>query len=163
VPAFGALNRQADALYVVADGLVAANFVHIIALALAARLPTIGFNRAYAVGGALISYGPSFPDLFRRTAELVDKILRGAKPADIPVEQPTKFELALNLRLPRHSVSKSRRRYSPVPMRRSSDRLKLLVGLKAQLRRFCCHVKGIGFPEQIFGLTEQIPGPGESY
>jgi ABC-type uncharacterized transport system substrate-binding protein len=98
VPAFEALNRQADALYVVADGLVATNFVHIIALALAARLPTIGFNRAYAAGGALISYGPSFPDLFRRTADYVDKILRGAKPADLPVEQPTKFELVINLK-----------------------------------------------------------------
>jgi putative ABC transport system substrate-binding protein len=98
VPAFESLNRQADALYVVADGLVATNFVHIIALALAARLPTIGFNRAYAAGGTLISYGPSFPDLFRRTADYVDKILRGAKPADLPVEQPTKFELIINLK-----------------------------------------------------------------
>ena len=76
MPAFGALNRQADALYVVADGLVAANFVHIIALALAARLPTIGFNRAYAVGGAPISYGPSFPDLFRRTASCLTRFAR---------------------------------------------------------------------------------------
>ena len=101
VPAFEALNRQADALYAVADGLVAANFVHIIALALAGRLPTIGFNRSYAAGGALISYGPSFPDLFRRTADYVDKILRGAKPADLPIEQPTKFEFVLNLKTAR--------------------------------------------------------------
>jgi putative tryptophan/tyrosine transport system substrate-binding protein len=97
VPAFERLNRQADALYVIGDGLVAANFVHIITLALAARLPTIGLARHYAAAGAVISYGPSFPDHFRRTAEYVDKILRGANPATMPVEQPTKFELVINM------------------------------------------------------------------
>ena len=54
-------------------------------------------EQQYVEAGGLMSYGPSYPDLFRRTAELVDKILRGAKPADIPVEQPTKFDLAINL------------------------------------------------------------------
>jgi putative ABC transport system substrate-binding protein len=65
--------------------------------ALAARLPTSGNIRAYAAAGALMSYGPNFPDLFRRSAEYVDKILRGAKAADLPVEQPTKFDLVINL------------------------------------------------------------------
>jgi ABC-type uncharacterized transport system substrate-binding protein len=64
-------------------------------LALIARLPTIYFVREYVE--ALMSYGPSFPDLFRRAADYVDKILRGAKPGEIPVEQPTKFDLAINL------------------------------------------------------------------
>ena len=67
-------------------------------MALAARLPTIYVQREYVDGGGLISYGANFPDLFRRAAELVDKILRGAKPGDIPVEQPTKFELVINLK-----------------------------------------------------------------
>ena len=98
VPAFQSLNRQTDALYLVPDGLVATNLVHITALARAAHLPAIGFARAYAAAGCLLSYGPNFADLFRRTAEYVDKILRGAKPGDIPVEQPTKFELVINLK-----------------------------------------------------------------
>jgi putative ABC transport system substrate-binding protein len=55
-------------------------------------------QREYVEAGGLISYGTSFPDLFRRAAEMVDKILRGAKPADIPVEQPTKYELVINLK-----------------------------------------------------------------
>jgi putative ABC transport system substrate-binding protein len=66
-------------------------------LALIARLPTIYFVREYVEAGGLMSYGPSFPDLFRRAADYVDKILRGAKPSEIPVEQPTKFDLAINL------------------------------------------------------------------
>jgi putative ABC transport system substrate-binding protein len=66
-------------------------------LALAARLPTVYVLREFVQDGGLMSYGPNFPDLFRRTAEIVDKILRGTKPADIPVEQPTKFDLAINL------------------------------------------------------------------
>jgi ABC-type uncharacterized transport system substrate-binding protein len=96
-PAFQALQRQADALYVVSDGLVAANRTPIITFALAAHLPTIFNIRDYVEAGALISYGPNYPDTFRRTAEYVDKILRGAKPADIPVEQPTKCNLVINL------------------------------------------------------------------
>jgi putative tryptophan/tyrosine transport system substrate-binding protein len=67
-------------------------------LALAARLPTMHGVREYVEAGGLMSYGPSFASLFRRTADLVDKILRGAKPADIPVEQPTKFELVINIK-----------------------------------------------------------------
>jgi putative ABC transport system substrate-binding protein len=66
-------------------------------LAVGARLPTIFIQRENVEAGGLMSYGPNFPDLFRRAAEYVDKILRGAKPADIPVEQPTKFDLVVNL------------------------------------------------------------------
>jgi len=66
-------------------------------LAVGARLPTIYIQRESVEAGGLMSYGPNFPDLFRRAAEYVDKILRGAKPADIPVEQPTKFDLVVNL------------------------------------------------------------------
>ena len=90
-------RRQADALYVVDDALFAANRTRIITFALSARLPTILTTRDYVQAGGLMSYGPNFPDLFRRAAELVDKILRGTKPGDIPVEQPTKFDLVINL------------------------------------------------------------------
>jgi putative ABC transport system substrate-binding protein len=96
-PAFAALNTQADALYIVADGLIGANRTRIITFALGTRLPTIFSTRDYVQAGALMSYGPNFPDLFRRAAELADRILRGTKPADIPVEQPTKFDLVINL------------------------------------------------------------------
>ena len=96
-PAFAALKGQADALYVVVDALVVANLARINILAVGARLPTMFNTRAYVKAGGLMSYGPNLSDLFRRTADMVDKILRGAKPADLPVEQPTKFELAINL------------------------------------------------------------------
>jgi len=96
-PAFAALKGQADALYVVVDALVVANLTRINILAVGARLPTMFNTRAYVKAGGLLSYGPNLSDLFRRAAELVDKILRGTKPGDIPVEQPTKFELVVNL------------------------------------------------------------------
>src|SRR5215471_6522586 len=96
-PAFEALKGRAEALYVCAESLVTTNRVRINTLALAARLPTMHSIREYVEAGGLMSYGPNFPDLWRRTADLVDKILRGAKPADIPVEQPTKFDLVINL------------------------------------------------------------------
>ena len=95
-PAFE--KSHADALYVAVDALVAANSARIIALALSARLPTILNNHDLVRGGAFMSYAVSFPDHFRRGADLVDKILRGTKPGDIPVEQPTKFDLVVNLR-----------------------------------------------------------------
>ena len=79
------------------DGLIAANSTRIITLATGAHLPTIFNNRTYAQAGALMSYGPNFLLQFRRCAEIVDKILRGAKPSDIPVEQPTKVELVVNV------------------------------------------------------------------
>jgi putative ABC transport system substrate-binding protein len=66
-------------------------------LAVGARLPTIHGLREYVEAGGLLSYGPNIADQFRRVADIVDKILRGAKPADIPVEQPTKFDLLINL------------------------------------------------------------------
>jgi putative ABC transport system substrate-binding protein len=97
-PAFEALKGGADALYVCSDGVVNTNRVTINALALAARLPTMHSAKEYVEAEGLMSYGPDYPHLFRRAADYVDKILRGAKPADIPVEQPTKFELIINLR-----------------------------------------------------------------
>jgi len=94
-PAFQAL--KADALYVAIDQLMVANRARILTSALRARLPVITSIRDFVKDGALISYGPSYPDLFRHSADIVDKILRGTKPNDIPVEQPTKFELVINL------------------------------------------------------------------
>jgi len=97
-PAFAALDGRAEALYVTNAPLFFTNKLAISALALKARLPDVHSLREEVVAGGLLSYGPSFPDLFRRAAELVDKILRGTKPADIPVEQPTKFDLVINLK-----------------------------------------------------------------
>jgi putative tryptophan/tyrosine transport system substrate-binding protein len=97
-PAFEALKGRADALYVVTDPLVNTNRIRINALALGARLPTMHGSRDYVDAGGLISYGPDVLSMYRRAAELVDKILRGAKPADIPVEQPTRFNLVVNLK-----------------------------------------------------------------
>jgi putative ABC transport system substrate-binding protein len=96
-PAFAALKGHADALYVAIDPLVGTHRFRINTLALAARLPTMHGSGEYVEVGGLMSYGPNFPDLFRRAADFVDKILRGAKPADIPVEQPRKFDLIINL------------------------------------------------------------------
>jgi putative tryptophan/tyrosine transport system substrate-binding protein len=96
-PGFEALKAQADALYIVINALVAVNRTRIITFALTARLPTIASIREFVQAGGLMSYGPNYPDQFRRAAELVDKILRGTKPGDIPVEQPKKFNLAINL------------------------------------------------------------------
>jgi putative ABC transport system substrate-binding protein len=96
--AFEALGSRADALYVVIDPLINTNRIRINTLALSARLPTIHGFREYVEAGGLMSYGPSFSDLYRRAGDYVDKILRGAKPADLPVEQPTKFELIINLK-----------------------------------------------------------------
>ena len=96
-PAFKAL-KGADALYVCSDPLVTTNQIQINALALGARLPTMHGVREFVQSGGLMSYGSNIPDLFRRAADFVDKILRGAKPADLPVEQPTKFDLVINLR-----------------------------------------------------------------
>jgi len=98
VPAFQALKGQADALYVVIDQLIVANRASIITAALGAGLPTISSIRDFVAGGALMSYGPSYTERFRRAADYVDKILRGTKPGDLPVEQPTKLELVINLK-----------------------------------------------------------------
>jgi putative ABC transport system substrate-binding protein len=96
-PAFDALKGRADALYVCTDPLVNTHRIRVNTLALAARLPTIHGLREYVEAGGLMSYGPNLPDLMRRAADYVDKILRGAKPGDIPVEQPTKFDVVINL------------------------------------------------------------------
>jgi putative ABC transport system substrate-binding protein len=96
-PGFEALKGRAEALYVVAETLTVANQVRINSFALAARLPTMHLMREMLETGGLVSYGPNLADLWRRAADFVDKILRGAKPADIPVEQPTKFDLVINL------------------------------------------------------------------
>jgi putative ABC transport system substrate-binding protein len=96
-PAIEALKGFAEALYVVSDALAVTNRVRINTFALAARMPTMHANREYIETGGLISYGTNYPDLFRRAGNYVDKILRGAKAGDIPVEQPTKFDLVINL------------------------------------------------------------------
>jgi len=96
IPVFEATKGRVDALYIAPDALVESNRIRINTLALANRLPTMHGGRDYVEAGGLMSYGPSFPDLFRRAADYVDKILRGAKPGDIPVEQPTKFDLIIN-------------------------------------------------------------------
>jgi putative ABC transport system substrate-binding protein len=96
-PAFDAFKGRADALYLAIDQLILSNRTRINILALVARLPTIYNSREYVEEGGLVSYGPNFVDLFRRAADYVDKILRGAKPGDLPVEQPTKFDLVINL------------------------------------------------------------------
>jgi putative ABC transport system substrate-binding protein len=96
-PAFEPLKGRVEALYVVGDPLVTANATRIQTLAMGVRLPTFFSARHFVQAGGLMSYGPNFPDLFRRAAEYVDKILRGTKPGDIPVEQPTKFDLVVNL------------------------------------------------------------------
>jgi putative ABC transport system substrate-binding protein len=95
---FKALEGRAEALYVVNEPLVSANSVHINTSALNAHLPTMHDTRRHVETGGLISYGPNFRDQFRRSADFIDKILRGAKPGDIPVEQPTRFELVINLK-----------------------------------------------------------------
>jgi putative ABC transport system substrate-binding protein len=96
-PAFETLKGRADALYVVIDSLVTTHAHRINTLALAARLPTMHGARELVAAGGLVSYAANYEDLFRRGAEYVDKILRGTRPADIPVEQPTKFDLVINL------------------------------------------------------------------
>ena len=97
-PAFKALEGRAQALYVMPDALVITNRARIQTLAMGLRLPTMHGSRDYVEAGGLMSYGPNYPDLFRRAAEYVDKILRGTKPGDIPVEQPTKFDLVINFK-----------------------------------------------------------------
>ena len=95
--AFDPLKGRADAVYVCGSPLLTTNQSRVTSLALGARLPTMHGFRSYVAAGGLISYGPNLPSLFQRAAEYVDKILRGAKPSDLPVEQPTKFDLTVNL------------------------------------------------------------------
>ena len=96
-PVFEKLNAEADALYVVVDQLVVTNFNRILTFALSTRLPMIYSTRDFVRSGGLMSYGPSYVDLFRQAGDYVHRILQGSKPGDMPVEQPTRFELVLNL------------------------------------------------------------------
>jgi putative ABC transport system substrate-binding protein len=96
--AFEAFQGRVQALYVPAVPLLFANSGRINTLALTARLPTMHGVRELVQAGGLISYGPHWPDMWRRAADFVDKILRGANPAELPVEQPIKFELVVNMR-----------------------------------------------------------------
>jgi putative ABC transport system substrate-binding protein len=96
-PAFKTLRERADAVYLCPDPLMNTNRTRINILAVGTRLPMMHGVREYVEVGGLMSYGPNIPHQFRRAADIVDKILHGAKPTDIPVEQPTKFELVINL------------------------------------------------------------------
>jgi putative ABC transport system substrate-binding protein len=96
-PAFEAFKDRVDALYVCSDPLMVTNRTRVSTLALVQHLPTMHGIREHVEAGGLMSYGPNFPDLWRRSADFVDKVLHGTKPADIPVEQPTKFDLVINL------------------------------------------------------------------
>lgn len=95
-PVLKSLNGKAGAVYVVQDPLFIANRDLISASTMGARLPTMNAAREFVEAGGLMSYGANFPDIFRRAADYVDKILRGAKPGELPIEQPTKFDLILN-------------------------------------------------------------------
>lgn len=101
-PAIEGIKGRADALYIASEALMNTNRFRINSLALDARLPTMHGEKGYVEAGGLMSYGASFTDMYRRAAEYVDKILRGARPADLPVAQPTKFELVLL----RHKLSR---------------------------------------------------------
>jgi putative tryptophan/tyrosine transport system substrate-binding protein len=97
--AFAAMaDWHADGLVTLTDGMLFSNRDRVAALALASKLPAVYPEAEFVVAGGLSSYGPSLPDLFRRAASYVDKILKGAKASDLPIEQPTKFELAINLK-----------------------------------------------------------------
>src|SRR5262249_19780428 len=95
--AFEGLKERADILFVCSDPLAIANRNRINTFALAARLPTMYGFREFAEAGGLICYGPNVPRVFRRAGDFVDRVLRGTKAADIPVEQPTTFDLVINL------------------------------------------------------------------
>ena len=97
-PVFESLKGHTEAVYLAPDPLVFTHRIQISNLALGARLAVMSFNREFVEAGALMSYGPNYLDLFRNAAEYVDKILRGTKPGDLPVQQPTKFELVINLK-----------------------------------------------------------------
>jgi putative ABC transport system substrate-binding protein len=97
-PALAGLSSDTQVLYVPPDPLMFTNRIRINTIAIGAGLPTMYGTRDYLETGGLVSYGTNFSEQFRRAADYVDKILRGAKPSDIPVEQPTKFELAINLK-----------------------------------------------------------------
>jgi ABC-type uncharacterized transport system substrate-binding protein len=117
VPAFEAFNGRADALYVITDPLMNTFRIRTNTLALGSRLPTMYGTREFVEAGGLMSYGSNFADQFRRAADYVDKILRGTKPGEIPVEQPTKFELVINAQTATTLGLDVPRRCSPAPTR----------------------------------------------
>jgi putative ABC transport system substrate-binding protein len=96
--AFDAVNREHEAIMVELDAITQADQEMIVELAARYRLPTMYAAREFVDAGGLISYGVNYPDLYRRAAIYADKILKGAKPADLPVEQPTRFEFVVNLK-----------------------------------------------------------------
>ena len=116
-PAIESLKGRVQALYVVSDILVYVQRIRVNSVALAAQLPTMDGFREYIEAGGLMSYGANLPDLWRQAAVHVDKILRGAKPDDLPVEQPTKFDLVINSITPSRWASPCHRRCSPAPTR----------------------------------------------
>jgi putative ABC transport system substrate-binding protein len=97
-PAFDVIKGRAEALFISTDPLLVTNRVSVNALARSVKMPTVCGWREFVEAGSLMSYGSNIPDQFRRAAEYVDKILHGAKPGDLPVEQPTKFDLIINLK-----------------------------------------------------------------
>jgi len=97
-PAFERLKGRAQALYIASDSLIISDRGRINTLALGVQMPTLYSIEDNVRAGGLLSYGPNRPELYRRAADFVDKILRGTRPADIPVEQPTKFKLVINLK-----------------------------------------------------------------
>ncbi len=115
--AFARFAQHVDALYIVAEPLAYVNRATISDLALAAKLPTVYSVREYVDVGGLASYGPNFADMFRRSADFVDKVLRGTKPSELPVEQPTKFDLVINLKTAKASASTCRPMLQRVPTR----------------------------------------------
>jgi putative ABC transport system substrate-binding protein len=120
VPAFEGLKNRADALHVVANPLILSNIVRINILAVSARLPTSYISREYVQPGGLLAYGPNYADIYRRAGDFFDKILHGTKPGNIPVEQPTKFDLVINLTLRKRSASDP----TDPPAPTSGDRVK---------------------------------------
>ncbi len=92
------VKQRVGALFVFGDPMFSVHRTRLADLAVQNRLPTMYTNRPHVEAGGLMCYGPSFFDLWRRAATYVDKILKGAKPADLPIEQPTKFDLVINLK-----------------------------------------------------------------
>jgi hypothetical protein len=124
-----ALKHRVEGLYLASEALQDANRLRINILALGARLPTMWAQQELAEAGGLMSYGPNFPDLWRRAGDFVDKILRGAKPADIPVEQPTKFDLVINLANCSEGAGPRNPADAPGPRRRGDHRRNAIVDL----------------------------------
>jgi len=139
-PAFETIKGRAAALYVSTDPFILSNVDQINKLALGARLPTIYNGKEYLQSGGLLSYGPNYPDLFRQAAGLVSKILHGAKPADLPVEQPTQFDFVVN--------NKTAKALGPHPVAvdsragQRSDRMRGTAGIVIPVHRTVLVLRG---------------------